>query len=106
MASVCRRRPTNPSTGRLMAPETPPPCSETPILAADNIVGSSERVAQQLVHEAIRTGRTIRFDPEKEVALGDEEANRMRSRSMRRAPPWKVQLRRSAAAGGDVTSGE
>jgi hypothetical protein len=31
-------------------------------LAADNIVGSSERVAQQLVHEAIRTGRTYDGD--------------------------------------------
>jgi hypothetical protein len=31
-------------------------------LAADNIVGSSERVAQQLVHEAIRTGRTYEGD--------------------------------------------
>ncbi|MGD9317495.1 MAG: hypothetical protein PVG56_11710 [Anaerolineae bacterium] len=31
-------------------------------LAADNIVGSSERAAQQLVHEAIRTGRTYQGD--------------------------------------------
>jgi hypothetical protein len=31
-------------------------------LAADNIVGSSERVAQQLVHEAIQTGRTYEGD--------------------------------------------
>jgi hypothetical protein len=31
-------------------------------LAADNIVGSSERVAQQLVHKAIQTGRTYPGD--------------------------------------------
>ncbi len=41
-----------------------------------------------LANLAIRTGRTIRFDPEKEVAIGDEEANRLINQPMR--APWHL----------------
>lgn len=37
---------------------------------------------------AWQLGRTVRFDPAQEAFLGDEEANRMRSRAMRE--PWHV----------------
>ncbi len=39
-----------------------------------------------LANVAIRTGRTIQFDPEKEIAIGDEEANRIIDQPMR--APW------------------
>ena len=41
-----------------------------------------------LTNVAIRTGRTIHFDPEKEVAIGDEEANRLINQPMR--APWHL----------------
>lgn len=37
---------------------------------------------------AMLTGRKLRWDPEKEVIIGDDEANRMLSRPMR--SPWKL----------------
>jgi len=38
--------------------------------------------------EAIRTGRTIRYDPVAEQILGDEEANRLAGQPMR--APWRI----------------
>ena len=37
---------------------------------------------------SIRVGRKIRFDPEKEVIIGDEEANRLVNQPMR--APWHL----------------
>ncbi|MBN1443408.1 MAG: Gfo/Idh/MocA family oxidoreductase [Planctomycetes bacterium] len=41
-----------------------------------------------LANIAIRVGRKIRFDPEKEVIIGDEEANRLVNQPMR--APWHL----------------
>jgi len=41
-----------------------------------------------LTNVAIRTGRKIRFDPVKEVAIGDDEANRLINQPMR--APWHL----------------
>lgn len=41
-----------------------------------------------LANIAIRVGRKIRFDPVKEVIIGDEEANRLAYQPMR--PPWHL----------------
>ena len=41
-----------------------------------------------LANIAIRTGRKIRFDPEKEVVVGDDEANRLAYQPMR--APWHL----------------
>jgi hypothetical protein len=41
-----------------------------------------------LANLAIRIGRKIRFDPVKEVIVGDEEANRLVNPPMR--PPWHL----------------
>ena len=41
-----------------------------------------------LTNIAIRTGRTIHFDPKKEIAVGDEEANRLVNQPMR--APWHL----------------
>ena len=37
---------------------------------------------------AIRTGRKIKIDPEKQIVLGDEEANRIAHQPMR--GPWHL----------------
>ena len=41
-----------------------------------------------LANIAIRTGRTIKFDPVKELVIGDEEANRLVNQPMR--APWHL----------------
>ncbi len=41
-----------------------------------------------LANLAIRTGRKIRYDPVKEQAIGDEEANRLINQPMR--APWHL----------------
>ena len=41
-----------------------------------------------LTNIAIRTGRTIQFDPVKEIAIGDDEANRLINQPMR--APWRL----------------
>jgi hypothetical protein len=41
-----------------------------------------------LCNIVIRTGRKIRWDPNKEVIIGDEDASRMLTRSMR--SPWHL----------------
>jgi hypothetical protein len=41
-----------------------------------------------LANVAFRTGRTIKFDPKTERAIGDEEANRLIDQPMR--APWHL----------------
>ena len=41
-----------------------------------------------LCNLAIRTGRTIRFDPATSLAIGDDEANRLVNQPMR--APWHL----------------
>jgi hypothetical protein len=41
-----------------------------------------------LANIAIRVGRKLRFDPVKEVIVGDEEANRLANQTMR--APWRL----------------
>lgn len=50
----------------------------------------SHRVATiyHLANVAIRTGRTIRFDPDTEQVVGDEQANRLVNQPMR--APWRL----------------
>ena len=58
----------------------------TPVSDIDSAVQSD--IMSHLGDIAIRTGRGIRWDPEKETIVGDEEANRMLSRALR--PPWHL----------------
>jgi len=51
-------------------------------------VGHHSICLVHLANVAIRTGRTIKFDPVKEVAIGDEEANRLINQPMR--APWHL----------------
>ena len=51
-------------------------------------VGHHSVCLMHLANVAFRTGRTIKFDPEKEVAIGDEEANRLINQPMR--APWHL----------------
>jgi len=51
------------------------------VAARSHIVSHAAYIAWQL-------GRTLKFDPVKEEFLGDDEANRMRSRAMR--DPWRI----------------
>ena len=51
------------------------------VAARSHIVSHAAYIGWQL-------GRTVKFDPVKEEFLGDDEANRMRSRAMR--DPWRI----------------
>jgi predicted dehydrogenase len=51
-------------------------------------VGHRTATICHLVNIAMLTGRSLKWDPEKEVIVGDEEANRMLSRPMR--SPWHL----------------
>jgi len=51
-------------------------------------VGQRTATICHLVNIAMLTGRKLKWDPEKEVIVGDEEANRMLSRPMR--SPWHL----------------
>ena len=59
---------------------------KTPASDIDSAVQSD--IMSHLGDIAIRTGRTIRWDPEKETIVGDEAAGRMLSRGLR--PPWHL----------------
>jgi predicted dehydrogenase len=50
--------------------------------------GHHSACLMHLANVAIRTGRTIKFDPVKEVAIDDEEANRLINQPMR--APWHL----------------
>jgi predicted dehydrogenase len=61
--------------------------SRTPAHANASVAAQSHVVCHA-AYIAWQLGRTLKFDPAKEEFLGDEEANRMRSRAMR--DPWRV----------------
>jgi hypothetical protein len=54
---------------------------------------SAHRVATvcHLANISLRTGRKVRWDAEKELIIGDSEANQMLERPYR--PPWNAELR-------------
>ncbi|MBN1421184.1 MAG: Gfo/Idh/MocA family oxidoreductase [Planctomycetes bacterium] len=56
--------------------------------ATDADIARSSHVACHAAAIAWQLGRKVAFDPEKEAFIGDEEANRMRSRPMRE--PWRI----------------
>lgn len=51
-------------------------------------VAAQSHIASHCAYIAWQLGRKVRFDPVKEEFLGDEEANRMRSRALRQ--PWHI----------------
>jgi hypothetical protein len=59
---------------------------QTPVSNIDDAVRSD--IISHLGDIAIRTGRTIRWDPVEERIVGDPPASRMLQRSMR--PPWQL----------------
>jgi hypothetical protein len=56
--------------------------------ACDVAVGCRSTIVSHLGCIAHWTGRSLRWDPEKEEFRGDEDANRLRRRTMR--APWQV----------------
>ena len=56
--------------------------------ACDVAVGCRSTIVAHLGCIAHWTGRALRWDPEREEFLGDEEANRMRARAKRE--PWRI----------------
>ena len=55
---------------------------------ANASVAGQSHIVCHAAYIAWQLGRTLKFDPVKEEFIGDEEANRMRSRAMR--APWTV----------------
>lgn len=55
--------------------------------AGADVAGQSH-IASHCAYIAWQLGRKVRFDPVKEEFLGDDEANRMRSRALRQ--PWHI----------------
>jgi len=55
---------------------------------ANSDVAAQSHIVCHAAYIAWQLGRTLRFDPVKEVFVDDEEANRMRSRAMRE--PWHI----------------
>ena len=55
---------------------------------ANSDVAARSHVACHAAYIAWQLGRTLKFDPIKEEFIGDDEANRMRSRAMR--DPWRI----------------
>ncbi len=51
-------------------------------------VAAQSHIASHCAYIAWQLGRKVRFDPAKEEFIGDEEANRMRSRALRQ--PWHI----------------
>jgi hypothetical protein len=78
----------------LDTPDPEPLLSFTEAVKARKPAGGNAEAAHRtitvihLANIAIRVGRKIRFDPDKEVILGDEEANRLVNQPMR--PPWHL----------------
>lgn len=56
--------------------------------AANADVVAQSHIACHAAYIAWQLGRKVTFDPQKEEFIGDDEANRMRSRAMRE--PWRV----------------
>ncbi|MBX3440221.1 MAG: gfo/Idh/MocA family oxidoreductase, partial [Planctomycetaceae bacterium] len=64
-------------------------CVKTRGVTASNAsVVAQSHIAAHAAYIAWQLGRPLEFDPVKEEFLGDEEANRMRSRALRE--PWHV----------------
>ncbi len=55
---------------------------------ANASVAGQSHIACHAAYIAWQLGRTLRFDPANDAFLGDEQANRMRSRAMRE--PWRI----------------
>ncbi len=55
---------------------------------ANSDVAAQSHIVSHAAYIAWQLGRTVKFDPVKEKFLGDDEANRMRSRAMR--DPWRI----------------
>jgi hypothetical protein len=55
---------------------------------ANSDVAARSHIVCHAAYIAWQLGRTVKFDPAKEEFLGDDEANRMRSRAMR--DPWRI----------------
>ncbi|MEK6754971.1 MAG: hypothetical protein AABZ02_02345, partial [Bacteroidota bacterium] len=51
-------------------------------------IGHRSASLGHLVAISFRLGRSLKWDPVKEVFVGDDEANRLRSRAMRE--PWRI----------------
>jgi len=56
--------------------------------AANASVACQSHIASHAAYIAWQLGRKLRFDPAKDEFVGDDEANRMRSRAMRQ--PWSL----------------
>ncbi len=56
--------------------------------ACDVAIGARSTMVSHLGGIAHWTGRALKWDPVKEEFIGDEEANRLRSRAMRQ--PWRI----------------
>jgi myo-inositol 2-dehydrogenase/D-chiro-inositol 1-dehydrogenase len=78
----------------LATPDEPPLLSFAEAVKTRQPAGGNAEAAHRtvtilhLANIAIRTGRKIKFDPEKEVIIGDEEANRLVNVPMR--APWHL----------------
>ena len=55
---------------------------------ANASVAAQSHIACHAAYIAWQLGRKLTFDPAKEEFVGDDEANRMRSRAMRE--PWRI----------------
>jgi len=55
---------------------------------ANSDFAARSHVVSHAAYIAWQLGRTLKFDPVKEEFIGDDEANRMRSRAMR--DPWRI----------------
>lgn len=55
---------------------------------ANALAACQTHIASHAAYIAFQLGRKLRFDPATDTFLGDEEANRMRSRAMRE--PWRI----------------
>ena len=64
-------------------------CVKSRALSNSNAdVACWSHIASHAAYIAWQLGRKLKFDPAKEEFIGDEEANRMRSRAMRE--PWRI----------------
>ena len=55
---------------------------------ANAMAACQTHIACHAAYIAFQLGRKLRFDPATDTFIGDEEANRMRSRAMRE--PWRI----------------
>jgi hypothetical protein len=55
---------------------------------ANALAAAQTHIACHAAYIAFQLGRKLRFDPAKDMFIGDDEANRMRSRALRE--PWRI----------------